>query len=61
MGLLSSQAGKAFAQVVLMAFFLAARGLVAAQRSSLGVVAEPVVELPRKRVVTRRQVSARAE
>ncbi len=60
LGLLSSQAGMAFAQVVLMAFFLAARKLVAAQRSPSGLVAEPVVELPRRRVVTRNKVSARA-
>lgn len=61
LGLLTGQAGIAFTQVMLVAFLLAGRKLLALGQDSSEQLAEPVVELPRRRVVVdRRKVSARA-
>jgi hypothetical protein len=59
LGLLTSQVGAAFTQVILVAFFLAARKLLAAHEIRGDVAAEPVVEIPRRRVVTPARVPVR--
>lgn len=50
----------AFSQVMLVAWFLAARKMLVAHRGRTDVLTEPVVELPRKRPITPLQTPARA-
>lgn len=60
LALLTGQAGIAYTQVILVAFLLAGRKLLAIRQDPSEQAAEPVVELPRKSVVAERgKVTAR--